>query len=511
MFLRRVNEISARQIGDGNVAGRNLAFSPDGHFLAFTEGNLLKKIAVDGGQISTLGTTGGSVPYGISWSVADTIYIGGYSGMWKVPANSGDAIPVGASDSATVRTGRRWPYVLPDGKAIIYASGNSSAAVPRMSVLSIGAETFKEFSHVMAAPLGLIDDQFVYVSPAGGLMAVRFDAKAHEPIGEPVQLDEGVLVDATSGVKASLSSSGTLVYLRGRAQFQPVVVTAGSAPKSLNSEPPGSYSTPRFSPDGRRVAMGVTTANSQDIWIYDIDRNTFTRLTTEVVNVRPEWTPDGRQVVFISQRAGKAGIWRQPVDVSGPAEKLFERDLEPFEALVSPDSKWLIIRTAPGATFSRDILAMPLTGDTTLTPLVTGQYTESLPRLSPDGKWLAYQSNETTNFQIYVRPFPGAGGRVPVSDLGGTEPIWGKDGKSLYYRGPVGEVVKVDVTTGASFSIGQRRVMLTGDYLTDSSHPNWDVDLNGRFLLLRRAGAEAQTIVVHNWVRELREKTASRR
>ena len=158
--------------------------------------------------------------------------------------------------------------------------------------------------------------------------------------------------------------------------------------------------------------MGVTTANAQDIWIYDIDRNTFTRLTTDGVNVRPEWTPDGRQVVFISQRAGKSGIWRQPVDGSGPAEKLFERDLEPFEALVSPDSKWLIIRTAPGATFSRDILAMPLTGDTTLTPLVTGPYTESLPRLSPDGKWLAYQSNETTNFHIYVRPFP-APARAP--------------------------------------------------------------------------------------------------
>jgi Tol biopolymer transport system component len=321
-----------------------------------------------------------------------------------------------------------------------------------------------------------------------------------------------VLVDATSGVKASLSSSGTLVYLRGRAQFQPVVVTAGRAPKALNAEPPGAYSTPRFSPDGRRVAMGVTTANSQDIWIYDIDRNTFTRLTTDGVNVRPEWTPDGRQVVFISQRAGKAGIWRQPVDGSGPAEKLFERDdLEPFEALVSPDSKWLIIRTAPGATYSRDILAMPLTGDTALTALVTSPYTESLPRLSPDGKWLAYQSNETTNFQIYVRPFPGAGGRVPVSDLGGTEPIWGKDGKSLYYRGPVGEVVKVDVTTGANFSIGKRQVVLSGDYLTDSSHPNWDVDLNGRFLMLRRAGAESQTIVVHNWARELREKTTARR
>ena len=121
------------------------------------------------------------------------------------------------------------------------------------------------------------------------------------------------------------------------------------------------------------------------------------------------------------------------------------------------------------------------------------------------------QSNETTSFQIYVRPFPGAGARTAVSDLGGTEPIWGKDGKSLYYRGPVGEVVKVTITTGANFSIGKREVVLTGDYLVDSSHPNWDVGPDGQFLMLKRAGADAQTIVVHNWGRELREKTAPRR
>ena len=510
MFLRRVNEVSARRIGDGNVAGRNLAFSPDGRWLAFSEGNLLKKIDVEGGQVVTLGTTGGSVPYGISWSATDTIYIGGFSGMWKVPGNGGEAVAVSASDSSTNRLGRRWPYVLPDGKAVVFASGNSSSAIPRMSVLELGTETATELSPIMAAPLGLIDDQFVYVTNAGALMAVRFDRRTHRVIGDPLQLDEGVLVDPTSGVKASLSATGTLAYLRGRAQFQPVVIRGNSAPSPLIPEP-GSYSTPRFSPDGRKVALSVTTTNSQDVWIYDIDRNTFQRLTTEGANVRPEWTPDGRQVVFISQRGGKAGIWRQPVDGSGPAEKLFERDLEPFEAIVSPDAKWLVIRTAPGSRFSRDILAMPLTGgDTTLTPLVTGPYTESLPRISPDGKWLAYQSNETTSFQIYVRPFPGAGARTAVSDLGGTEPLWGKDGKSLYYRGPLGEVVRVDVTTGSNFSIGKREVMLNGDYLTDSSHPNWDVAPDGRFLMLKRAGAEAQTIIVHNWGRELREKTAPR-
>jgi serine/threonine-protein kinase len=142
--------------------------------------------------------------------------------------------------------------------------------------------------------------------------------------------------------------------------------------------------------------------------------------------------------------------------------------------------------------------------------LVTSPFTESLPRLSPDGKWLSYQSNETDRFEIYVRPFPGSGARVQVSDNGGTEPIWGKDGRSLYYRGPEGEVVKVSVTTGSDFSIGARSVALTGDYLTDSSHPNWDVGPAGQFLMLKRSGAESQTIVVHNWAREFRAKVAGR-
>jgi serine/threonine-protein kinase len=377
-------------------------------------------------------------------------------------------------------------------------------------VISIETEEYKEFNVILAVPLGVIDGQLVYVSPTGSLMAVRFDTKSNEPVGDPIQLEEGVLIDPTAGAKASLSRSGTLAYLRGRAQFNPVLVAAGGAASPLVREP-GTYSTPRFSPEGRRVAIGVTTAISQDIYIYDTARNTFTRLTTEGGNVRPEWTSDGRHVVFISSRNGRNGIWQQPADGSGPAVPLYEGELEPFEALVSPDMKWLLIRTAPGARFSRDILARPLTGDTALTPIVTGPDTESLMRLSPDGKWLAYQSNENRRFEIYVRPFPGSGARVQVSDNGGTEPIWSRDGRTLFYRGPVGEVVRTQVTTGAEFSIGTREVVLTGDYLTDSSHPNWDVAPDGRFLMLKRAGAESQTIVVHNWGRELREKTAPRR
>jgi serine/threonine-protein kinase len=324
-------------------------------------------------------------------------------------------------------------------------------------------------------------------------------------------MDEGVLIDPTAGAKASLSALGTLAYLKGRAQFQPVLARAGNAAPDPIIREPGTYSTPRYSPDGQRVAMTVFATAGSDIWIYDIPRNTFTRLTTDGTAVRPEWSPDGRYVIFVSAADAKPGIRRQPADGSGPAELLYQPEQEPFEALVSPDNQWLVYRTAPGAKYPRDILAVRLTGERVVTPLATGLTTESLPRLSPDGKWLAYQSNEGSRFEIYVRPFPRNGARVQVSDVGGTEPIWGRDGRSLYYRGPLGEVVRVDVTTGASFSIGARNTMLTGDYLTDSSHPNWDVAPDGRFLLLKRAGAESQTIVVHNWARELREKTAPRR
>ena len=169
------------------------------------------------------------------------------------------------------------------------------------------------------------------------------------------------------------------------------------------------------------------------------------------------------------------------------------------------------MRTGPGSAYSRDILLVPITGDKQVTPFVTGPFSELMPRVSPDGQWLAYVSNESGRFEVYVRPFPENGAPLQVSDAGGSEPIWGKNGRSLYYRRPAGDVAVADVTTGASFSIGQRRVAVTGEYLTDSSHPNYDVAPDGRLLMLKRAGAESRTVVVHNWGRELREKTGGGR
>jgi serine/threonine-protein kinase len=506
VYVRKFNEIAPRAIAD--VAGRNLTFSPDGKWIAFTEGNSLQKVSVDGGELVTIGVTGGAVPYGLAWSESGTIYIGSFSGLWAIPATGGNATHV-APDANSGLLGRRWPMFLPGEKAIVFASGNSSTfTTSRLAVLSLDDNRIEEFPHLMSMPLGLMHGYLVYVSPAGSVMGIRFDG--NRAVGEPIQLEEGLLVDPTTGAKASLSASGTLAYMRGRAQFQPMLFRAGSDSGTALIPEPGIFQNPRFSPEGDRLAVTLFGANTPDIWIYNLRLNTFTRLTTEGLNLRPEWSADGRHVVFISTRNNITGVWRQPADGSGPAELIYKPEIEPFEALMSPDMKWLLFRTSPGARYPRDILAVPLEGEKKVVPVVTGPATESQPRLSYDGKWLAYQSSESGRFQVYVRPFPESGARIQVSDNGGTEPLWGRDGRTLFYRGALGEVIQVAVTTGESFSIGARSVALRGDYLTDASHANYDVARDGRFLMLKRAGAESQTVVVHNWGMELKEKTAAR-
>ena len=152
-------------------------------------------------------------------------------------------------------------------------------------------------------------------------MAVRLDNSAHKPIGEPVQLSDGVLVDAMAGAKASLSASGTLAYLSGRPEFQAVLAGGnGAVPTPLIKEP-GNYSNPRYSPDGTKIAITVVNSGVSDIFIYNVARNTFTRLTNERSNYRPEWSPDGRYVIFISNKDTKTAIWRQPADGSGGSER----------------------------------------------------------------------------------------------------------------------------------------------------------------------------------------------
>lgn len=269
------------------------------------------------------------------------------------------------------------------------------------------------------------------------------------------------------------------------------------------------YSSPRFSPDGGRVAFTVASAQGADIWVYDRTKTTFTRLTTEGDNIQPEWSADGTRILFRSGRKLPYEVRWGPADGSGPADLLYKTGEQPNAAVLSPDGAWLLYYTSPVARQPLNIFAVPLTGDRTPVPVVTGPNRYVNPRVSPDGRWLAYQSDESGRFEIYVRPFPGSGARAQISVDGGESPLWARSGRTLYYNSG-NEIVAVAVTTGPSFSVGEHKVAVRGDYVADLATANYDVAPDGtQFLMLKRAGEDARALVVLNWGTELAAKRAA--
>ncbi len=399
------------------------------------------------------------------------------------------------------------PALLPDGKTVLVRSGQGAS---KAAILAISLDTKKVTDIGVSggsAALSVVDDQLIYLNVNGDLMAIGFDVEALRVRGEPVLLESNV-----NGV--GLSLSGTLAFLPG-ASMSRIVLAGGGAEVALRSEP-AKYETPRFSPDGRRIAVSIQAKDGSDIWVQDRAGNTFTRLTAVGINRAPEWSPDGKRILYKSIVDGgnrtkginyvRTPILWVPVDGSAKADTLYVADAEINEAVLSPDERWLVVRTAPGPTYPRDIFAIDLKGDRKFRPMATGASSEIMPRLSPDGKWLAYQSDQNGRSEIYVRPFPGDGARVQVSNNGGGEPMWDLTGRTLFYRAPDG-ITAVAITAGAEIAIGARRLALPSTDAADPTHQSYDVAPDGaHFLMLRRAGGEAKAIVVHNWRRELREK-----
>ncbi len=499
---RRVSEIG-QEVTLARESLRSLTFSPDGRWLAYANGNEIRRIPSDGGQSERLGSTGNRVIVGLAWTAEDMILIGTESALLELPSRGGT--PRVVTDSSS-RQRFLNPLVLSDGKTVLVrttdiAQGGAMVAVS----LETGEVTPLEVNAERA--LGLVDGHLIHVTPTFNIAAVPFDAKSLRVTGDVITIASGV-----DG--AGLSGTGTLAFMPDTRQVR--LVVAGEGSEVPVRDEIGNYRNPRLSPDGERIAVALVGIEGTDIWIYDRTARTFRRLTTEGINTAPEWSPDGRRVIYKAVRdrglsssgVGGTTIMWVPADGSGRPDVLFESALLLNEAIMSPDGRWLVVRTAPGGTYPRDILAVDLTGDRTFRPLASGPFSEQMPRLSPDGRWLTYMADESGRMEIYVRPFPNEGARVQVSTDGGAEPLWDRAGRTLYFRSPRG-IMASDVTTGAEFTMGDRRLVLPGNDPPDATHPSYDVMPDGkRFLVLRTTDGEDKAIIVHNWVREFRERLA---
>jgi hypothetical protein len=420
-----------------------------------------------------------------------------------------------ATDTARRGLSRMWPHALPDGRGVLYTRvTDGDVADARLGIVSLDGRRTTLLDLAGTYAVGVVAGRLVYVDASGAVKAVRFDERQWRVSGDPVTLIPHIERTSLGAASLALSSNGTLAFLSGLPLAAPVLLDRRGGRRLLPLEP-RPYTNPRFSPDGGRIAFGLDDGNKivdGGVWIYDVVAGTLTRLTTRGGATRPEWSADGTRVLYVSRdtspHAGRRGtLWWQPVDGSGPASRLFAaRDADVLEGVLAPDGRTLVYRTRVGG--ARNIMAVQLPGanatDSAMPRvLVTGPGNEVTPRVSPDGRWLAYASDESGMLQVYVRPFPGPGGRTQISIAGGTEPLWTRDGQHLLYRDGR-RVVDATFREEPTFGVVSREPFVEGDYDANWAHANYDVAPDGaRVLMLERAGAPQQIIVVHRWVREL--------
>jgi Tol biopolymer transport system component len=277
----------------------------------------------------------------------------------------------------------------------------------------------------------------------------------------------------------------------------------------------GPFNSVAVSPDGRRVAVGVgLEAGKLDIWIKELDRGPFTRLSFGGQNRRPAWSSDGRTVAFIHDSGNSSVVYQRPVDGSTPQHLLAKLDRQVQEVAWSPDGRWLLLRTDNGAAGAGDIVGVRTGGDTTPVPLVADQFTEIHPTVSPDGHWIAYTSDESGIQEVYVRAFPATtAGRWQVSNGGGFQPRWSSDGRELYF-GSGDRLVAAQLRTTRGFEVtGLRTVLSAAVFPTDRFHQTYDVLPGGKGLVFPRAwgvdpAAGAPVVVeAENWMADVDART----
>ena len=519
LFARHRDELNATPVGDNQRIPFDPALSPDGREVAYIAGvpGLILVSSVQGGApraVFDSARAGG----GLDWGSDDALYFENMSGgISRVPAGGGPPEVVSVVDRDGGEFWHRWTDVLPSAKGALFTIGAPGSFELAAVDFQTGAinRLGPGFS-VRYAATGHV----VWTTEEGALMAAPFDERELELTGPAVEMLQGVSGDPVGAAHLALSETGTLVYSTGSTvTLEPAWVGRDGTPRDIDPGwriRPNVWISLALSPDGKRLAVTGRGASGLSLWIKQLDMGPLSRLTFEgEQSFRPAWTPDGRSVIFVSDR-GRGGndfaFWRKRADGSGVAELVMDDDGVAQEGFFSHDGTWFVYRV--GAGNGRDIYARRLGLDSAVTPLLTAEFEERSPTLSPDDRWLAYMSNESGRDEVYVRPFPNvADGRWQVSTEGGFEPVWAHNGTELFYRNGANELVVAQVTTtGSTFSVGQQRVLfsMTG-FRTDPNHPSYDVSPDDqRFVMFRTIQTgTGELIWIENWFAELKEKVGN--
>jgi len=496
-------------------------FSPDGEWLLYAADGQLWRM-----QLST-GTTIGladSISIGARFGGAtwledgSILYIpAGLNKLVHVDANGGTPSVV-LDNRAVPGIGFRYPTALPGGRGVLFQGCSSGCVTMSLRVLDLQAGVQKILVNEATSGWYIPTGHLLWGRRDGVLLAAPFDLDKLQLTGAAHPVLDGVVV-LVGAVQLAWSPSGTLVYASGTGRTSGATVVRvgmdGTA-SVIDSGWTGAFTALALSPDGRQVAVGAGSgAGSLNIWTKRLDHGPLVRASFGGVDRRPAWSPDGRLLAFVRDTLGSSVVMARPADGSRPDSMLLRIDRQVQEIEWSPDGTWLVVRTDNSAAGAGDLVGKRTDGDTATVSLVAGPYTELNPAISPDGRWLAYASNESGQFEVFVRPFPNTRNtRWQVSNGGGFQPRWSPDGRTLYYIDPgAGELMAAPVTAAASFTSGVARPLFsTSGFLLDGFQTTYEVIPDGQhFLFLApqpnaTASAAPQLVRAEHWFHTLKAR-----
>jgi Tol biopolymer transport system component len=504
IYLRALDSLEARPL-PATEGGNTPFFSPDGQRLGFFAGGKLKRVSVSGGEAVTLANA--ASPRGATWGIQGTIvFAPAANGALQQVSDAGHAFqPLTRLDTGEVL--HRWPQFLPGEKAVLFAVGGTN---PRIAVQYLGTGRRNDLVSGGTSPRYAPSGHLIYAQ-GGTLMAAPFDPQRLRVTGSAMPVVAGVLTSTAAnsgGTQYSISATGSLAYVPGSSQEpRRLVWVDRKGTEQTLAAPPHIYGYVRLSPDGQQVAVDIAEHQEDQIWLYDLDRETLSRWTFEGTGNRvAAWTPDGRRIAFLSNKEVPQKVFWQLAEGSRGLERLTNSEYPTIPGSFSSDGQ-LLAFTEINPLTGYDVWVLRL-NDHKAEPFLRTPFNEAVPSFSRDGHWLAYISDESGRYEVYVQAYPGPGGKYQISTDGGTEPVWNPNGKELFYRSG-DKIMAVGITTQPGFSAGKPRVLFAGPYMpTETTMPSYDVSPDGqRFLMIKPSEQNTsltQIVVVQNWFEELK-------
>ncbi len=507
LYVRSLDQLEARPI-PGTEGALTAFFSPDGEWVGFYTGNptKLKKVRFDSQLPIVL--CDAQDAWGASWGPGENILFAprALSGLSRVSASGGAQSVVTTPDTTQGETSHRRPEFLPDGKSALFTILTDTGS-SRIALLSLETGDYRVLfeggSHARYVHTGHV----VYAND-GMLLAAPFDLERLEVTGEPVPILEGVWTNSQNGTAHfAVSRDGTLAYVPPIAEERTLVWVdrAGAVRPILETR--RVFEDPRLSPDGRRLAVTIRD-DGYHIWVYEIARDILTRLSLGSNNEEaPVWAPDGSRLVFMI--GPPANLFWQRADGSGEAERLSTSDQAQTPTSWSPDGKVLVYHQRAD---TRDIWLLTLEGEKRAHPFLQSPFEESGGVLSPDGRFLAYHSNESGKSEVFVRAFQGPGEKWQISNDGGRQPVWARNGQEIFYRNG-DKMMAVPVDAQPAFQAGRPIQLFEKKFaMPDTAIAEYDVAPDGQnFVMIQDVkSGPTQIHVVLNWFEELKARVPLR-